>query len=150
MNQPIRQKAISQGLSFADDASLFRTALVSVSIEITPHRRRTPNGDCIFRGFIAEKEIEVVIPASRQDGVLALMKALQIRLKSAGAGANATDASAAQEAVRQKLHVDGIWRARLVNETNGMPQRRFQLVVARWRYRGADGLDTVSGYLPST
>ena len=120
MNQPIRQRAMSQSLVLDEDASLFRTSIVNVIVDVTPHRRRTANGDCIFRGFIGEKEIEVVIPASRQDAILPLIKFLQSRLQAATQG-----------------------------KSDGIPERRFQLVAARWRFRGSDGQDSLFGYLPS-
>lgn len=148
MNLPMRQRAISQGLAVGEDAALFRTSIVNVVVEITPQRRRTANGDCIFRGFIGEKEIEVVIPASRQDAILPLAKFLQARLQSATQGKTRT-VTAAAGALRHKLRIDGVWRVRMLTETDGLPERRFQLVAARWRFRGADGLDSVHGFLPS-
>ncbi len=148
MNQPIRQRAMSQSLVLDEDASLFRTSIVNVIVDVTPHRRRTANGDCIFRGFIGEKEIEVVIPASRQDAILPLIKFLQSRLQAATQGKSSA-MTAAAGALRQKLRIDGVWRARMLTETDGIPERRFQLVAARWRFRGSDGQDSLFGYLPS-
>jgi len=144
MNQPMRQRAISQGLVPGDDASIFRTSLVSVTVDVLPQHRKLPNGDQIFRGNIGEKDIEIVVPANRYEAALPLIKHLQNRLRLAQVSTGGDTVAS----VRQKLRVDGVWRVRMMNETNATPERRFQLVAARWRYRGADGVNASFGHLP--
>ncbi len=149
MSQPIRQKAYVDPSAYRDDAALFRTSIVSVTVNVTPQRRKTLQGDHMLRGFIGEKEIEVVIPANRQKDVAPLLKLLQTRVQSLRAEASKKPDLSAVGSLRQKVRIDGVWRVRVFTDSDGMPERRFQLVAARWRYRGADGVDTMFGHLPS-
>ena len=149
MLQPIRQKAIQDPIDYREAALHFRSGTVPIDVEITPQRRRTPLGDLVLRGFLGEKEIEVVFPGRRQAATIALLQRLQAKVQLEKLDPKSPKGAAAMGAIRQKLRVDGAWRVRLLNEQDAAPERRFQLVAARWRYRGADGVEHVFGYLPS-
>ena len=124
----------------------FRTGVVQVLVEVTPEWRRSPQGDLMLRGFIAEKEIEVVFPGRRRVAAAQLTQRLQKNVEQAKQVAKV--AGRPPSMIRQKLTVDGIWRVRLLAEQQGMPVRRFQLVAARWRFRGDDGIVHVDGEIP--
>ena len=147
MLQPIRQKAAPERADLREDVLHFRSGVVPVSVEVTPQQRKTPMGDLVLRGLGGGKEIEVVFPGRRRALAVPLLQRLQAKLQlqkiDGSQGRNGA------ETVRQALKVDGTWRVRLSNEQDAVPERRFQLVAARWRYRGADGLEHVFGHLPS-
>lgn len=124
---------------------VFQQGVVRVTVAVTPEVRQTPQGDAILRGYIGGKEIEVVFPGARR--VAALQLAQRLRRGVEQAKAAATEPLSAGD-LRRKIHVDGVWRVRLLAETHGMPERRFQLVAARWRYRGPDGTIHVDGAVP--
>lgn len=106
-------------------------------------------GDLVLRGFIDGKEIEVVFPGRRQAAAVPLLQRLMAKLQLAKLQDGSDAKSADSVDVRQRLRVDGTWRVRLMNEQDAKPERRFQLVAARWRYRGPDGVEHVHGALPS-
>ena len=133
---------------FREDALHFRSGTVSVTIHVTPQRRKTPLGDLVLRAFIDGKEIEVVFPGRRQAAAIPLLQRLMSQQQMQKGGSTAKSAAASGETTRMQLKVDGAWRVRLMNEQDAKPERRFQLVAARWRYRGPDGVEHVFGHLP--
>ena len=143
-----RQNVVSENL-VDSDAGLFRSGIVQIAVEVTPYRRRSPNGDLVLRGFIENKEIEVVFPGRRQVEAAPLLTHLQQQAKVVKRSLDGADRLAVVGNTRQKLRIDGVWRVRLLAEENGMPVRRFQLVAARWRYRGANGVEHLCGHLPN-
>jgi hypothetical protein len=146
--QPLRNDLNRQPLS-REDVLHFRTGTVPVTVDVTPQRRRTPMGDLVLRGYIDGKEIEVVFPGRRQAAAVPLLQRLMAKLQLAKLQSGADEKSAERTDVRQQVRVDGTWRVRLMNEQDARPERRFQLVAARWRYRGPDGVEHVHGALPS-
>lgn len=128
------------------DERVFQNGVVRVMVDVTPEFRQSPQGDVMLRGYIGGKEIEVVFPGTRRGAALQLAQRLRRSVDLAKASARAGAPKAAD--LRQKLQVDGVWRVRLLAERQGMPVRRFQLVAARWRYRGADGVVHVDGTMP--
>lgn len=149
MLQPVRQKALATQAELRDDALLFRSGTVQVAVEVTPRTRRTPLGDMVLRGFIVNKEIEVVFPGRRQAAVVPLLHRLHGKLRRGKLDAPRKAPMSMTDAIRQRIQVDGAWRVRLLNQEDASPERRFQLVAARWRYRGDDGVEHVFGHLPS-
>lgn len=144
MPQPLRIDAERRRPDFREDALHFRSGTVPVTVEVTPQRRKTPMGDLVLRGFIGGKEIEVVFPGRRQAAAVPLLQRLMAKVKMR----ELDPASSPQGDIRQALKVDGAWRVRLMNEQDAKPERRFQLVAARWRYRASDGVEHVFGHLP--
>ncbi len=145
MAVPERLSALPDNPALVED-HLFRSGVVQVLVDVTPEWRRSPQGDLMLRGFIAEKEIEVVFPGRRRVAAAQLTQRLQKNVDHAKQVAKV--AGRPPSMIRQKLTVDGIWRVRLLAEQQGMPVRRFQLVAARWRFRGADGIVHVDGEIP--
>jgi hypothetical protein len=145
MQLPVRQKATEDARILREDAILFPSGTVQVAVEVTPRRRRCANADLILLGFVSEKEIELVFPGARKAAAVPLLQRLQAQLQYRKL---LPDAKAATGEIRQPLRVDGIWRVRLLDEHSAVPERRFQLVAARWRYRDAKGVEHVFGYLP--
>jgi len=148
MLQPARKTHEPARPDFREDALHFRSGTVSVRVRVTPERRKTPMGDLVLRGFIEGKEIEVVFPGRRQAAAVPLMQRLMSKHQLAKID-QGKELAAQQGQVQMELKVDGAWRVRLMNEQDAKPERRFQLVVARWRYRGPDGVEHVFGHLPS-
>jgi len=142
-----RQRAISDRLQF-DDAGLSRAGIVQVTVAVTPQIRSTRDGDLVLRGYVDEKEIEVVFPASRQAQVTPLLRQLQQKVRVIRQEEVSKGGLSLVDAIKQQLRIDGIWRVRLLAEINGMPVRRFQLVAARWRFHDADGVLHVGGEMP--
>ncbi|MEM7719716.1 MAG: hypothetical protein AAF222_10985 [Pseudomonadota bacterium] len=132
-----------------EDALHFRSGTVPVTVQITPHRRKTPMGDLVLRGFIGGKEIEVVFPGRRQAAAVPLLQRLHAQIQKHKLHQKDKSASGTARVGRYELKVDGAWRVRLMNEQDAKPERRFQLVAARWRFKGSDGLDHVFGHLPN-
>lgn len=149
MQQAVRQKVSQPRPDLREDALHFRNGTVPVTVQVTPRRRRTSIGDLILRGFIGDKEIEVVFPGRRQAAAVPLLQRLQTRLHHRTLDAPKATPISATDAIREELRVDGAWRVRLINEQDASPERRFQLIAARWRYRGSDGVDHVFGHMPS-
>ena len=145
MTLPERVSSLSDNPALGEDY-LFRSGVVKVVVDVTPEWRRSPQGDLMLRGFIAEKEIEVVFPGRRRVVAAQLTQRLQKNVEQAKVAAKV--AGRPPTMIRQKLTVDGVWRVRLLAEKHGMPVRRFQLVAARWRFRGADGIVHVDGEIP--
>ncbi len=149
MLQPVQNELTHRRPDLREDNLHFRSGTVPVTVMVTAQRRKTPMGDLVLRGLIGGKDIEVVFPGQRQLAAQPLLERLQARLQSARyERGSAADGKNLPE-VRQELKVDGAWRVRLMNEQNAKPDRRFQLVAARWRYRGADGIEHVFGHMPN-
>lgn len=148
MLQPLR-KDRDPLPSSREDGLHFRSGTVPVTVDVTPQRRRTPMGDLVLRGFIDGKEIEVVFPGRRQASAVPLVQRLMAKQQLSKITAASDDMGAGHAQVRQRVRIDGTWRVRLMNEQDAKPERRFQLVAARWRYRGPDGIEHVHGHLPS-
>jgi hypothetical protein len=138
MSLPERRIAYPEDPVRVEDRTLFRTSLVRITVEVTPERRRSSRGDLILRGYVAGKEIEVVFPGRRHAAAVPLLHRLQQILQRM-----ADRKTRAALAVR----IDGCWRVRMV-ERDGLPDRHFQLVAARWQFRGPDGREHLHGELP--
>ncbi|MGR3514072.1 MAG: hypothetical protein ACU0GG_15035 [Paracoccaceae bacterium] len=149
MLQPARKSHEPLRPDVREDSLHFRSGTVSVEVKVTPQRRKTMTGDLVLRGFIEGKEIEVVFPGRRQAAAVPLMQRLMSKHHLAKMGEGKNGVPAQPEATHMVLKVDGVWRVRLMNEQDAKPERRFQLVVARWRFRGPDGVQHVFGHLPS-
>lgn len=147
MLQPKRQKVPETRPDLREDALHFRTGTVSVTVDVSPQQRKTPLGDLVLRGSIGGKEIEVVFPGRRRTLALPLLQ--RLHAKAQLHKIDAKSGQAVEPGIRQRIRVDGAWRVRLSNEQDAVPDRRFQLVAARWRYKGADGLDHIFGHLPA-
>ena len=144
MPLPVRQKAIEDPQTLREDATYFRSGTVQVAVEVLPQRRSTSMGDLVLRGFVSDREIELVIPGRRKAAAVPLLQRLQARVqfrKLQPKGGNGSE-------VREWLQVDGAWRVRLLNAQDAAPDRRFQLIAARWRYRDTNGVEHVFGHLP--
>lgn len=150
MAEPARQKAQIDTTDLREDALHFRSGTVQVNVEVTAQRKKTLTGDLVLRGFIAGKEIEVVFPGKRQTATVHLLQRLQTRIQSVQLDSKSQKDAATVGNVRQKMRVDGVWRVRLLNKQDANPERRFQLIAARWRYRGSDGMEHVFGHVPTT
>lgn len=149
MQQTARKAQITARPDFREDALHFRTGTVPVKVDVTAQRRKTPMGDLVLRGFIDGKEIEVVFPGRRHAAAVPLVQRLAAKLQSKTIEAGHEVPTISAGNVSMSLKVDGIWRVRLLNEQDAKPERRFQLVAARWRYQGPDGVEHVFGHLPS-
>ncbi len=149
MLQPVQKAPDLARPDFREDALHFRSGTVSVTIQVTPQRRKTPLGDLVLRAFIDGKEIEVVFPGRRQAAAVPLLQRLMSKRQMAQAALTSTPGATKQDNTRMQVKVDGAWRVRLMNEQDAKPERRFQLVAARWRYRGPDGVEHVFGQWPS-
>lgn len=147
MTMPERQRVVSEVSAF-DESHLFTAGTVKVTVDVTPEWRKSPQGDLMLRGYIAGKEIEVVFAGRRQAAAVQLTQRLQQVVDKAKSSAKAAGRTPTHADIRQRLHIDGVWRVRLLAEQQGMPVRRFQLVAARWRYRGVDGVVHVDGEIP--
>ncbi len=146
MPQPMRQKVSQPHPDLREDALYFRAGTVSVTVDVTPQQRRTPLGDVVLRGEIGGKDIEVVFPGRRRALVVPLLQRLQAMRQFQKL--DPKPERTADTGIRQSIKVDGAWRVRLSNAQDAVPDRRFQLVAARWRYRGPDGVEHVFGNLP--
>ncbi len=147
MLQPKRQKAPDLRPDLREDALHFRSGTVSVTVDVSPQQRKTPLGDLVLRGSIGGKDIEVVFPGRRRALAVPLLQ--RLHAKAQLHKLDPKPAVAAETGIRQRIRVDGAWRVRLSNEQDAVPDRRFQLVAARWRYKGPDGLDHIFGHLPA-
>ncbi len=147
MLQPKRQKVSDPRPDLREDVLHFRSGTVSVTVEVSPQQRKTPLGDLVLRGEIGGKDIEVVFPGRRRALAVPLLQ--RLHAKAQLQKLDPSSLRGVETGVRQKIRVDGAWRVRLSNEQDAVPERRFQLVAARWRYKGSDGLDHIFGHLPA-
>lgn len=125
-----------------------RKGVVRVSVDVTPEMRDLPEGDVVLRAYINDKEIEVVFPNDRRAEALQLVSRLRQSMERAKAQIRLRGGEPKPRELRRKIHVEGVWNVRLMEEQHGLPIRRFQFVAARWRYTGADGLVHVNGAVP--
>ena len=130
------------------ESHAFRKGVVHVELDVTPEMRDLPDGDLVFRAYINGKEVEMLVPAERRLEALQLAKDLRQSVERGKAAIRLQGQEPKRNAFRQKLHVDGVWRARLLEQDQGIPIRRFQMIAARWRYRGADGNARIGGRMP--
>lgn len=135
-----RQTAYSEDPAIAEDRAYYRTGLVRISVEVTPERRRSARGHLILRGYVAGKEVEVIFPGRRHAAAVPLLHRLQ------GLVQRAKESGASRASL--KVRIDGCWRIRMMTERDGMPDRRFQLIAARWQFRGNDGMEHLHGEMP--
>lgn len=127
-----------------------RKGVVRVSVEVTPEMRSMPEGDVVLRAYTNDKEIEVVFPNDRREAALRLITRLRHAVERGKAAIRLQQKEPKPRELRQTLHVEGVWNVRLMEEQHGLPVRRFQLVAARWRYTGTDGLVHVDGMVPQS
>ncbi len=124
---------------------LFLHGTVCVTVQVALQWRRSSQGDIVMRGFVGGKEIEVVFRGQRRNGALQLAQRLHESVTKPKAG---QPSSGDRAELRPTLVIDGVWRARLMAEQQGIPVRRFQLFAARWRYHGPHGMVYVDGFVP--
>ena len=107
----------------AEDEGLFGKGVVEVSVEVTPHRRRASRGDLVLLGRIGRHDVEVIFPGRRARAARSLLDYFAARAR--------VDHLPAAE-IRCALRVAGSWRISLAQPDVGLPERRYQLLVARW------------------
>ena len=139
MSLPERRSTITETLNLTEDRAIFRSDLVNISVDLTPERRRSTRGDMVLRAFVAEKEIEVVFTGRRHAAAVPLLHRLQQLLQ-------AEAESDARPSIR--VRIDGVWRIRMMAERDGIADRRFQLIAARWHFEGRDGVKHLHGEMP--
>lgn len=141
MSLPERSRTYSESLRIAEDRGLFRGPLVNILVELTPERRKSSRGDMVLRAYVAGKPIEVVFTGRRHAAAVPLLHRLQALLQTVEPDGPRP---------RLKVAIDGIWRIRMAAERDGISDRRFQLVAARWHFAGRDGIKHLHGELPVT
>ena len=139
MSLPERRMSITESLNLTEDRALFRSGMVNITVELTPERRRSSRGDLVLRAYVAEKEIEVVFTGRRHAAAVPLLHRLQHLLQAAGQGDKRPSIT---------VRIDGVWRIRMMAERDGIADRRFQLIAARWHFEGRDGIKHLHGEMP--
>lgn len=107
----------------AEDEGLFGKGVVEVSVEVTPHQRRALCGDLVLLGQIGRNEVDVIFPGRRARAARSLLAYFAERERKE---------QVPTAEIRCPLRVEGSWRIRLVQTDVGLPERRYQLFVARW------------------
>jgi len=118
-----RRSSLSILTDEAEDEGLFGKGVVEVSVEVTPHRRRASRGDLVLLGQIGRHQVDVIFPGRRARAARSLLTYFAARERK-------EQVSSAQ--IRCPLRVEGVWRISLVQTDVGLPERRYQLLVARW------------------
>lgn len=118
-----RRKPASTATDEAEDDGLFSTGIVEVSVEVAPLRRRASRGDLVLLGHVGRHEIDVIFPGRRARAARSLLAHFAERERR-GLEPVAD--------MRCALRVEGCWRNRVVQPEIGLPERRYQLLVARW------------------
>lgn len=131
-----------------EDQGIFKSGVVTVSLLVTPMRRKTSRGDVLCIGYLDDVEVDVVFPGRRSDQCAILMARLDKVLQSANQNALAEKRPMPSPMhVRHPLAVEGTWRVRTTGDEN-LPERRYQFMVARWRWRDQSG-ERMFGDLPN-
>lgn len=118
-----RRKPVSALSEEAEDDGLFGKGIVEVSVEVAPLRRRASRGDLVLLGHVGRHEIDVIFPGRRAHAARSLLAWFAERERKGLE--RATD-------IRCALRVEGCWRNSIVQPEIGLPERRYQLLVARW------------------
>jgi len=141
MSLPERRPTITESLNLTEDRALFRSGLVNINVDLTPERRRSSRGDMVLRAYVGEKEIEVVFTGRRHAAAVPLLHGLHHLLQAS---------SGIESRPSIKVRIDGVWRIRMMTDRDGIADRRFQLVAARWQFEGRDGVKHLHGEMPVT
>lgn len=106
-----------------EDAGLFGNGFVEVAVEVAPLRRRVSRKDLVLLGHVGRHDILVVFPGRRAKAAKSLLSYLEERARKTGTPVTE---------MRCPLRVEGSWRTCLVQPEIGLPERQYQLLVARW------------------
>lgn len=128
-----------------EDSRLFAKDIVEVELELTPLRRMSSRSDLVIAGFINGSEIEVVFAGRRRTAVAPLTSTLD-RL-SRGATLENTETQLHSD-IRCAVRALGCWRKSVVEEAQGLIERRHQFLVARWSFSESDGIEKTYGEAP--
>ena len=118
-----RRRSLTALSDEAEDEGLFGKGVVEVSVEVTPHRRRASRGDLVLLGQIGRHEVDVIFPGRRARAARSLLAYFAARERKEQIPSGQ---------ISCPLRVEGAWRIRLVQSDAGLPERRYQLLVARW------------------
>ncbi|MEM6384820.1 MAG: hypothetical protein AAF718_01160 [Pseudomonadota bacterium] len=119
-----------------EDRGLYKSAVVDVSLTLTPFSKRSSRGDHIYMGAINGTDVEVVFPGRRAEKIDALRHAFS-KKKAAKPG----DASL-------KFQARGVWRTRLVERDGMETERVYQFLVSEWIVPSDNGEGVLFGEPP--
>lgn len=139
-----RRDQIADMTPAEEDSRLFANGVVEVELELTPLRKESSRLDLVFVGFIGSSEIEIVFSGRRRAASAPLSATLD-RLFSEAAKMSTKPQS--QHNTRCDVRVLGSWRKNIVEE-EGMIERRYQFLVARWSYSENEETERTYGEVP--
>ncbi len=144
-----RRLEYTDATPMSEDWRIFKNAIVSVKLHLTPLKRETSRGDLLYVGYQDDTRIEVVFAGRRREMAQALELELGHFLKAENAAALSKGRALPHAAtLRFPLHVEGAWRTRLAEVGDDEWERIYQFMAARWSFNDHRGVDQVSGDAP--
>ena len=132
-----------------EDAGLFKTRIVQVTVELVPRVGHNMRKDIMIKGFIdGNSAIDVVFPGRRTRLARPLVARLQNMLSDARNAARAVGQTADLEDVRHPVQIEGTWRPRFYRDDQGWETRRHQLYASRWVLKDQTGHNVIYGEIP--
>ncbi len=132
-----------------EDWGIFKNAVVTVQLSLTPLRKETSRGDLLFIADLDGARVEVVFPGRRRKDAVALEAELDHFQRQEARIARSKGAPPPHSAnLRFPLRADGTWRTRLVETDQDEWQRVYQFLAASWSYNDQYGEEAVFGDLP--
>ncbi len=145
---PERRTLDDDNPDLREDRGIFKTGVVTVSLDVTPLRRKTSRGDILCVGFMNDVEIDVIFPGRRTSACKPLLVYLDKMVNAARQLARRQKRLSPQPLdIRYTITAEGTWRVRTV-ETDNIPERRYQFLAARWTIQDRNG-ERVFGDLPA-
>jgi len=130
---PQRRLPASEVTPEFEDAGIFKTRTVQITVELIPQMRRNDRDDLVVRGFVERHfEIEVLFAGRRTKETPPLEERLQVMLDNARKQAATNGRDVEIDMVRCPVLVEGSWRRRSVRDENDWETHTYQLMAARW------------------
>lgn len=146
---PERRNLTSGGARTREDRGIFKAGTVEVRLELTALHRKTQRGDILFVGFLDGTEIEVIFPGRRSAVTAPLIADISRRVSQVQKAASyAKKPPLNVTEIRYPLRAEGTWRARLLDDDDGL-DRKYQFLVAWWSIPGPNETERHFGDLPA-
>jgi hypothetical protein len=133
-----------------EDAGLFGEGVCQVDVAIVPLIRRNRRSDVVVTGFAGEGRQMTVLFAGRRaaDAAPALAQLKKLGADMRKAAAIRKQPAPRIEDIRLPMRIEGTWRKLIQTDDTGWETRHYQLVAARWTYKGLNGLPATFGEKP--
>ncbi|MFK7869946.1 MAG: hypothetical protein AB8B58_11970 [Roseobacter sp.] len=132
-----------------EDAELFKTQAVQITVELIPQTRHTCENSLVIRGYVEKYyEIDVVFADTHRHEATRLEEHLQASLEAGRTQAAQHERALEINLIRCPVHIEGSWRRLSVRDANDWEARSYHFLAARWTWVDPNGTSGSFGAPP--